>query len=378
VEALPNDPIAPASSITQSLVPEVIMASGHGAEICVNKVEEARITCAPQDQASPAVFLIDNFFDVEAQAVELGAKDGDFIAPVLTHNEPSTESVDTLAAQVRNFSSQQPAVVVGFGGGTVMDSAKAVSNLLTNPGKAEQYQGWDLLDHPGVAKIGIPTISGTGAEASRTCVITNPKTGAKLGMNSRHSIFDIVILDPTYSESVPRDQFFFTGMDTYMHNIESLNGRFRNSFADALARESLSLIKTVFRSSDMTSFDNRSRLMTASCLGGMAIAGTYVGLIHPMSAALSVVFGTHHGVANCIVMRAMQPFYPEEFDEFWQFADQQKIEVPTIRGHALTDHQLESLIAATLIHERPLSNALGLNYREILGGHRLRELFSML
>jgi 3-deoxy-alpha-D-manno-octulosonate 8-oxidase len=57
------------------------------------------------------------------------------------------------------------------------DTGKAVSNLLRNPGNAEDYQGWDLVKNPGVYKIGVPTISGTGAEASRTCVMTNPKNG---------------------------------------------------------------------------------------------------------------------------------------------------------------------------------------------------------
>ncbi len=65
-----------------------------------------------------------------------------------------------------------------------------MANLLTNGGKAEDYQGWDLVKKPAIYKIGIPTISGTGAEASRTCVMTNSKSGIKLGMNSDFTIYD--------------------------------------------------------------------------------------------------------------------------------------------------------------------------------------------
>jgi 3-deoxy-alpha-D-manno-octulosonate 8-oxidase len=269
-------------------------------------------------------------------------------------------------------------VVVGFGGGITMDSAKAVSNLLTNRGQAEDYQGWDLLSRAGVHKIGVPTISGTGAETSRTCVLTNAQTHVKLGMNSKFSLYNAIVLDPSLSETVPRDQFFYTGMDTYMHSVESLSGRHRNPFADALSREAVRLVREVFNSDDMMSFQNRSSLMTASCIGGTAIAGSYVGLIHPMSAALSVVFGTHHGIANCMVMRAMKNFYPVEYAEFWRMADNQEVEIPLLEGVSLTQTELDRLSDATLMHERPLSNALGVDYRSHLGGGRLQELFAML
>ena len=73
---------------------------------------------------------------------------------------------------------------------------------------------------------------------------------------------------------------------------------------------------------------NRERLMVASYLGGCAIATSYVGLVHPLSAGLSVVFGLHHCVANCIVMRAMEEYYPKPFQEFWEMAEKQKIKIP--------------------------------------------------
>ena len=82
---------------------------------------------------------------------------------------------------------------MGVGGGATLDTAKAAANLLTNGGKAEEYQGWDLVKKPGVYKIALPTLSGTGAEATRTCVMTNKRTGLKLGMNSDYTVYDQVI-----------------------------------------------------------------------------------------------------------------------------------------------------------------------------------------
>lgn len=372
-----RDPIAAVGPITQGLVPEITIVDSGWAGVVATKVSGVR-AAASGDESNRAVFLIDDFFDADSTASELGAAQGDWVFPVPTAEEPSTSSIDVFTSRILEQDERPPGVVVGFGGGITMDSAKALSNLLTNRGQAQDYQGWDLLTRAGVHKIGVPTISGTGAETSRTCVLTNAQTHVKLGMNSRFSLYNVVILDPSLSETVPRNQFFYTGMDTYMHSIESLSGRYRNPFADALSREAVRQVREVFESDDMMSNQNRTSLMTASCIGGMAIAGSYVGLIHPMSAALSVVFGTHHGVANCMVMRAMKDFYPAEYAEFWRMAENQEVEVPMLQGASLTQTKLDRLSDATLMHERPLSNALGIDYRSHLGGGRLQDLFAML
>lgn len=324
------------------------------------------------------VFLVDDYFSLTTIAAHVAADDGDVWISVATEREPYTDKIDELMARLRADLSDFPCAVVGIGGGITMDTAKAISNLYGNPGSAESFQGWDLLGHPGVYKIAVPTISGTGAEASRTCVMTNSKSGLKLGMNSQFTFFDEVILDSSLTKTVPKDQYFFTGMDTYMHDFESLNGRHRNTLSDALSHESLRLVREVFTSADARSDVNRENLMTASFLGGTAIAGTYVGLVHPVSAALSVVFGTHHGVGNCIAMRAMKEFYPAEYDEFWGFVDIQGVEVPRLGGMLWDSDTLDRLTAATLLHEKPLSNALGPDYRSVLTPARMVEIFRQL
>ncbi len=181
-----------------------------------------------------AVFLIDDYFKNEYYiASSLGAKPTDAVHFVSTVNEPSTQSIDELLAVLHKSGHNQPATIVGFGGGITLDTAKAVSNLLTNGGRAADYQGWDLVRVPGVHKIGVPTISGTGSEATRTCVMTNLETGLKLGMNSDFTVFDHVVLDPSLTRTVPRNQYFYTGMDAYIHCIEALAGSYRNAIGDA-------------------------------------------------------------------------------------------------------------------------------------------------
>lgn len=259
-----------------------------------------------------------------------------------------------------------------------MDTAKAVSNLLNNEGKAEDYQGWDLVPKPGVYKIAIPTLSGTGAEASRTCVMTNPKTGLKLGMNSDFTLFDHIIMDPNLSSSVPPDQYFWTGMDSYLHCVESLEGTHRNAISDAYSRQALSLCREVFLSEEMQNPENREKLMVASYLGGCAIASSFVGIIHPFSAGLSVVLGTPHCKANCITMRAMEDFYPKHYKEFWEMAEKQKVNIPNNPCKDLDDTDWNQLFESTIIHEKPLTNALGSNFKSILTPERVRQTFAMM
>jgi len=323
------------------------------------------------------VFFIDNFFIKDQTILDvLNISDKDKVIYIDTINEPSTIKVDEYVKLLIKDGFETPCAIVGIGGGTTMDYAKAISNLLTNPGNAADYQGWDLVKNKAIFKIGIPTISGTGAEATRTCVMTNSETGLKLGMNSDFTVFDHIIMDPNLTKSVPREQYFYTGMDAYIHCIESLNGSYRNSIGDAYSRETLKLCKEVFMSeSDMKSDINREKLMVASYLGGCAIASSYVGVVHPFSAALSVVLKIHHCVANCIVMRAMEEFYGEHYFEFWEMVKIQNINIPKGICSKLTNQQYIDLINSTIIHDKPLTNALGINFRKVLNDKKIIEIF---
>ena len=324
----------------------------------------------------PVVFYIDEFFADRPKIVEkLPIEKNDEIVFVTTDSEPTTEYIDECVRNLHSMNIFSPSAVVGMGGGITLDTGKAISNLLTNGGKAEDYQGWDLLKNPGIFKIAIPTLSGTGAEATRTCVMTNKKTGLKLGMNSDYTVYDRVIMDPDLTSTVPRDQYFYTGMDAYIHCIESLEGSYRNAIGDAYSHQTLSLCRQVFKSDNMMSESNREKLMVASYLGGCAIATSYVGLIHPLSAGLSVVLGIHHCLANCMVMRAMKDFYPLAFKEFWQMVELQGVKIESGICGDLSQSQYDRLYEASIMHEKPLTNALGVDFKKILTKEKVIELY---
>jgi len=329
---------------------------------------------------STVLVFIDHYFKSNFSLIsDFLPKSNVSLVYVDSAEEPTTQLVDKLVVDYFNTHKASPDVIVSIGGGTTLDIGKAVSNLMTNPGSATDYQGWDLVKKPGIFKIGVPTLSGTGAESSRTCVLINHEKNIKLGMNSSFSVFDQLFLDPDLTKTVSRSQYFYTGMDTYIHCIESLNGRYRHALADSFSNEAIRLCQGVFSSTgDMMSDENREFLMVASYLGGASIANTYVGVVHPFSAALSVVFGTPHCLANCIAMNAMYEFYPKEYELFKVMIRNQGVNIPEGIAKDLTDAQYEKLFGATVVHEKPLSNALGPEFRKILTPEKCKSIFKLM
>jgi 3-deoxy-alpha-D-manno-octulosonate 8-oxidase len=347
---------------------------GQGAVAMVPGLLEPRRRSAAS--SNPVVFLVDEFFAGRDDALAaLAMQPQDAVRFVKTAEEPTTSGVDRLMQELRSDGYLDPCAIVGMGGGCTLDTAKAVANLYTNPGPSAQYQGWDLVRHPGVFKIGVPTISGTGAESSRTCVLTNHASGLKLGMNSDYTLYDQLVLDPDLTATVDRNQYFYTGMDSYIHCIESLAGSYRSPVADALSAEALDLCETVFTDGDMLAPVNREKLMTASYLGGCAIASSFVGVVHPVSAGLSVVLGVHHCVANCITMLAMDDFYPEAVRTFREMQAHQGVSIPSGVCADLSDDDINEMCKSALLHEKPLTNALGENFRQILTPERLARIY---
>ncbi|WP_035067299.1 iron-containing alcohol dehydrogenase family protein [Nitratidesulfovibrio termitidis] len=348
-------------------VPFYIFGKGSFAQLG-DLVDERRAAVA-----GPAVFFVDHFFRGRELEGRLPKKDGDLVLFVDTTNEPTTEQIDDFAAAVRAHDNRLPCTVVAIGGGATLDVGKAAANMLTNPGQAADYQGWDLVKNPAPHKIGVPTLSGTGAECSRTCVLLNAKRGIKLGMNSDLTMYDQLLLDPELTRTVPRDQYFYTGMDTYMHCIESLRGSYRNVIVDALAQKAVHMCEDIFLSNDMMAEENLEKMMIASYLGGMS-AGN-VGVIHPISAGLSVVLHTHHGIANCHALSVLGEFYPEDYPNYVKMIERQGVNLPKGLCANLSDDQMKALVASSVVHEKPLTNALGPDFRKILTDEKVISLF---
>jgi 3-deoxy-alpha-D-manno-octulosonate 8-oxidase len=324
---------------------------------------------------APMVFLLDHFFEHQplAARIPLRGKDKLIFADV-TH-EPKTAYVDRLAEQLKAEFGEVSGIV-GIGGGSAMDLAKAVSLMMTNPGSSADYQGWDLIKLPGVYKVGIPTLSGTGAEVSRTTVLTGPTK--KLGMNSDHTPFDQIVLDPELTAGAPVNQRFYTGMDCYIHCIESLEGTYLNEFSKSYGEKALQLCQEVFVKRQGWDAQCDDKLMMASYAGGMSIAYSQVGVAHAVSYGLAYVLGTKHGIGNCIVFDHLEEFYPEGVREFKKMVEKNKVDIPQHVTKELTDEQFNTMIDVSLVMKPLWENALGKDWEKIMTRDRLRALYEKL
>ncbi len=325
---------------------------------------------APRRNGPGVLFLVDRVFQDQPLADRLPRREGDRVVFVDVTEEPKTDYVDRLRDEARTAMGT-PDAVVGIGGGSTLDLAKAVSLMLTNPGSSADYQGWDLIRKPGVWKAGIPTLSGTGAEVSRTAVLTGPVK--KLGLNSDHTVFDQVVLDPDLIRDVPATQRFYTGMDCYIHCVESLQGTFINAFSRAYGEKALELCREVFLGPHTDEADEK--LMMASWFGGMSIAYSQVGVCHALSYGLSYVLGIHHGVGNCIAFDQLDAYYPEGVAEFRRMMDCQGVEIPRGVTRGMDEAAMEKMIDTALGLAPLWENALGPGWRQRMPRERVRALY---
>ena len=323
---------------------------------------------------APFVFLVDDVFKNNAwltSRIQLSYDDR--IIFVSADEEPKTSQVDNLVEDIILKSKQRPSGIIGIGGGTLLDLAKAVSILITNQGRAQDYQGWDLVKSKALYHVGIPTISGTGSEVSRTTVLTGPEK--KLGINSDFTPFDQVILDSEKSKGVPKDQWFYTGMDCYIHCVESLTGTYLNSFSESYGNMALDLCKQIFLEDNLSKIESQEKLMMASWHGGMSIVYSQVGVAHAMSYGLSYLLGTKHGIGNCIVFDHLEEFYPEGVKLFKQMKAKHNITLPQGLCADLSDSDINIMIKVALSLEPLWENALGKNWKKTITPGKLKTLY---
>jgi 3-deoxy-alpha-D-manno-octulosonate 8-oxidase len=340
---------------------------------CFDQLDEI---IAPRRKDAPMIFLLDHFFQNNDELKSRIPLRGDdlLINADVTH-EPKTTHVDELANQIKNKFGTVSGII-GIGGGSTMDLAKAVSIMMTNTGKAQDYQGWDLVKQPSVYKVGIPTLSGTGAEVSRTTVLTGP--ARKLGMNSDFTPFDQIVLDPSLTKNAPDNQRFYTGMDCFIHCVESLNGTYINEFSRSYGEKAQQLCEEVFLHKTEWDDESDEQLMMASYAGGMSIAYSQVGVAHAVSYGLGFLLGTKHGIGNCIVFNHLEDFYPEGVATFHKMVEKNNIHIPAGITNGLTDEQFDTMINVSLGMAPLWENALGKNWQAIMTRDRLRTLYEKL
>ena len=320
------------------------------------------------------LFVVDNYFKGKELASRIPVKSGDVVKFIdVDPYEPTTEQIDSLRDEVLQGHGL-PSGVIGIGGGSIMDIAKAVSLMFTNEGSSSLYQGLNLIKKPGIYHLGVPTISGTGAEVSTTAVLTGPTK--KLGLKCEWTVFNQVILDPDLIATVPTDKWFYTGMDTYIHCIESETGRLNNAYSHAYAEQALKLCREVYlgEHSGQTP-ENDDNLMVASLMGGLSLTYSEVGVCHALSYGLSKILGAKHCLANCIVFQHLEDYYGEGLTEFRQMIAKHKIHLPKGLAKNWTDQQITAMSEVAFNLPHMWDHAIGIDWQNKVTIDTIKELY---
>jgi 3-deoxy-alpha-D-manno-octulosonate 8-oxidase len=335
-------------------------------------VEEKR-----QDNDKFMLFIVDNYFKGKPLEKRIPLKPEDVIMFIdVDPHEPTTEQIDHIRDTVLS-SKGLPAGIIGIGGGSIMDIAKAASLMFTTEGSSSLYQGLNLIKKPGIYHLGVPTISGTGAEVSMTAVLTGPEK--KLGLKCEWTVFNQVVLDPELITTVPRNWWFYTGMDTYIHCIESENGIYNNAYSHAYAEQSLKLCREIYigENSGQTP-ENDDKLMVASLMGGLSLTYSEVGVCHALSYGLSKILGMRHCFANCVAFNHLEDYYGDGVKELKEMVKKHKINLPQNLSKDWTDDQITAMAKVTYNLPHMWNHALGTDWKEKITLKDMEVLFRRL
>ncbi len=232
--------------------------------------------------------------------------------------EPEPAEADDAATLGREFGAQ---AVVGIGGGSALDLAKAAGVLMTNLGPATEYVGLELIKKPGKPVICLPTTAGTGSEVTFTAVFTRRADGFKGGINGRMLYPHTAILDPLLTVSCPAYITAITGMDALTHAMEAYTSRAATPLSDLNALKAIELIGDNLRQA-VAHGENlaaREGMMLGAYLAGLALAQAGVGAVHAMAYPLGAFFDIPHGEANAVLLPYVLEFNlmacPDRFAE---------------------------------------------------------------
>ncbi len=204
-------------------------------------------------------------------------------------------------------------LIVGMGGGSAMDCAKGINFILTNGRQMEDYRGMGRATRPMLPSIGIPTTAGTGSEAQSYALISDAKTHVKMACGDLKARFRSVILDPSLTESVPKNVAAAAGIDAIAHAVESYVCTRRNAVSMMFAQKAWQLLSSSFESvlKDASDSEARSKMLLGAHLAGAAIENAMLGAAHACANPLTAHFGITHGVAVALMLPAVVQFNGE-------------------------------------------------------------------
>ncbi|MEI6807790.1 MAG: iron-containing alcohol dehydrogenase [bacterium] len=224
----------------------------------------------------------------------------------------SNPSIETVERGAVFAGSMHVDLVVGVGGGSALDAAKCIAVLASNREGFRGLLGRKNYANPPVRMVAVPTTCGTGSEANRYAIITDPHCNDKVTFESQHTYPVAGILDPSVLETLPSTLLVETACDAFTHAFEGYTSRRSQPLTDTLALEAMALIVRNLPPAKEGDRAARATLLYAACMAGVVIDHTATTMLHAMGYYLTLKHGVPHGKANAMFLPALFSYLEHE------------------------------------------------------------------
>jgi alcohol dehydrogenase len=217
---------------------------------------------------------------------------------------PSDSDVNAVEAAARAILEHGAELVVAVGGGSVIDTAKAAAILATHGGRIHDYEGLFMVPGPCTPIVAIPTTCGTGSEVSGGAVVKDHEAKAKIILGSPYCFPRLAVLDPEMLRSLPAHLVAYTGMDAMTHCVEAFVSTDCEPFSEALALRAVEMLYDNLPRAvdDRADTDALSKVQIAAAMGGIAFTNAVLGATHAIAHSIGSLHGLHHGLSNAVAL----------------------------------------------------------------------------
>lgn len=236
--------------------------------------------------------------------------DGAEIAYEIYSNIKPNPTIENVQTGVAAFKASSADCIVAIGGGSSMDTAKAIGIIITNPDFADvrSLEGVAPTKNPAVPIIAVPTTAGTAAEVTINYVITDAEKDRKMVCVDVHDIPVVAVVDPDMMSSMPKGLTAATGMDALTHAIEGYITKGAWEMSDMFHLKAIEIISKSLRGAVENTDEGREGMALGQYIAGMGFSNVGLGIVHSMAHPLGAVYDTPHGVANAIILPTVMEY----------------------------------------------------------------------
>ena len=254
-------------------------------------------------------------FNVTKKVTDLLDKEG--LEYELYSNIKANPTIENVQTGVEAFKKSGADYIIAIGGGSSMDTSKAIGIIIANPEfeDVRSLEGLSPTKHPSVPIFAIPTTAGTAAEVTINYVITDVEKKRKFVCVDAHDIPVVAFVDPDMMSSMPKGLTASTGMDALTHAIEGYTTKGANVITDMFNLKAIELIAKSLRGAVENTNEGREGMAVGQYLTGMGFSNCGLGIVHSMAHGLGALYDTPHGVANAIILPTVMEYNADAVGE---------------------------------------------------------------